>query len=400
MSAHVLTAPACRIAMTNPRIAPICGRGHKAGADHLRPVETRPDRWDILRDLTRCLADFGLRDRDINVLRALLSCLPEAPEHGLVVFASNRSLSERAGGMEERTLRRHLARLVEAGLLARRDSPNRKRYLRRAAGALPSCGFGFDLAPLFAARARIAAAAREATERAAETAALRERLSLLRRALIEARAADGLAEEIRLQMRRIPDAARLSELLTLAKDALMAREDGPDATCGRGHNIEDAPRDAAEMTGSGGQIVRHHHRMDKDLPETRARTEAETLPETAQDAMRTAARPPSFGQVTEACAGTMAFAEERPRSWHDLGRLALMLAPMIGIGGELIARARRAIGDQGFAIAVLCFCELQDRIEKPGAYLRAICRERDPMAAPVRLLAIAAGSARRAAAAC
>ncbi len=50
---------------------------------------------------------------------------------GVVVFPSNRELSIRAHGMAPATLRRHLASLVEAGLIIRRDSPNGKRFARR-----------------------------------------------------------------------------------------------------------------------------------------------------------------------------------------------------------------------------------------------------------------------------
>ena len=46
-------------------------------------------------------------------------------------FPSNNKLRSRAYGMSEPTLRRHLASLVKAGLLIRRDSPNGKRYARR-----------------------------------------------------------------------------------------------------------------------------------------------------------------------------------------------------------------------------------------------------------------------------
>ena len=51
--------------------------------------------------------------------------------------------------MSEPTLRRHLAALVEAGLIIRRDSPNGKRYARRVDEEVAQA-FGFDLAPLVA----------------------------------------------------------------------------------------------------------------------------------------------------------------------------------------------------------------------------------------------------------
>ena len=75
----------------------------------------------------------------------------------LIVFPSNASLSERAHGMAESTLRRHLASLVGAGLLIRRDSPNGKRFSRKALDG-ERRAFGFDLRPLLVMAADIAAA--------------------------------------------------------------------------------------------------------------------------------------------------------------------------------------------------------------------------------------------------
>jgi hypothetical protein len=64
-------------------------------------------------------------------------------------------------GMES-TLRRHLAKLVEAGLIARRSSPDGKRF---RVGTDPDLAFGLDLSPLFAAACRLSEAARAAAKR-------------------------------------------------------------------------------------------------------------------------------------------------------------------------------------------------------------------------------------------
>lgn len=62
---------------------------------------------------------FSLSDRDLTVLNALLSFhkgTSLSDNANLVVFPSNRALGERAHGMAESTLRRHLAVLVRSGL--------------------------------------------------------------------------------------------------------------------------------------------------------------------------------------------------------------------------------------------------------------------------------------------
>ena len=62
------------------------------------------------------------------------------------------------------TLRRHLAVLVECGLIIRRDSPNGKRFARKGRGGQVEQAYGFDLSPLVARAAEFEAmAARSAS---------------------------------------------------------------------------------------------------------------------------------------------------------------------------------------------------------------------------------------------
>ena len=102
--------------------------------------ETVVHKWRLFRALTEAKAPLGVTDRALSVLHALLSFHqetaltlpvvdPRAADEdgegsaGIVVFPSNRELSIRANGMAPATLRRHLACLVDAGLIIRRDSP-------------------------------------------------------------------------------------------------------------------------------------------------------------------------------------------------------------------------------------------------------------------------------------
>lgn len=78
-------------------------------------------------------------------------------------------------------MRRHLARLVEAGLLMRRDSPNGKRYVRKHGEE--RVAFGFDLSPLYRRSAEIARAAEAVCEAEDRVRRLREVVSLMRRGL-------------------------------------------------------------------------------------------------------------------------------------------------------------------------------------------------------------------------
>jgi DNA-binding transcriptional ArsR family regulator len=105
---------------------------------------------------------------------------PDSRDPSIVVFPSNGELSIRANGVPELTLRRHLARLVALGLIARRESPNGKRFARRG-GEGETTAFGFDLAPFIASKDRIEAAAAEIRAHATRLRMLREKIRLLRR---------------------------------------------------------------------------------------------------------------------------------------------------------------------------------------------------------------------------
>jgi hypothetical protein len=106
-------------------------------------------KWRLYRTLTEAKAPFGLRDGTLTVLQALSAFHAEttltldSEDPSIVVFPSNRELSIRANGVPESTLRRHLARLVAVGLIARRDAPNGKRFARRdREGEMTALGFG------------------------------------------------------------------------------------------------------------------------------------------------------------------------------------------------------------------------------------------------------------------
>jgi replication initiation protein RepC len=83
--------------------------------------------------------------------------------------------------MAPTTLRRHLAALVDCGLIIRRDSPNGKRLARRGQEGTIETAFGFDLSPLVARADQFEAWAEEvrAEERALKL--VRERITLCRR---------------------------------------------------------------------------------------------------------------------------------------------------------------------------------------------------------------------------
>ena len=109
----------------------------------------------------------------------------ESAGAGIVVFPSNKELSIRAHGMAPATLRRHLACLVDAGLIIRRDSPNGKRFARRGQGGEIEDAFGFDLTPLVARAGEIENLAEEVRAENRAMALLREKITLARRDIVK-----------------------------------------------------------------------------------------------------------------------------------------------------------------------------------------------------------------------
>ena len=298
------------------------------------------DKWEGLRLLTDAAQYFDLSHRSLGVLRALLSFLPARlirPDEA-IVYPSNRTLSERMNGMPESTLRRHLAALVGAGIVNRRDSPNRKRFSRRAGqGAI---AFGFDLAPL----ARMATALQI---RADEAAAHREKIALLRVQLADLRgqAIDytgdtALTDDARRALRNKPDSAVLKALVTTLKSVL--------------------PRTITpEMSASDSHNERH---ID---------IETIIVPDSEKPAQMEASEP-DFQRVTKSCREYRTYFPEPVRTWRDLVHVADTLSPMMGIDPPVFHEAMRVMGAKTAAVTVLCMLDGLAAITNPGGYLRRL----------------------------
>lgn len=149
-----------------------------------RPPEKVVHKWKIFHAICTARPRLGVSERSLSVLNALLTFHPETAltgEGDLVVFPSNHQLSLRAHGMPASTLRRHLAVLVDAGLLIRRDSPNGKRYARKGQGGEIELAFGFDLSPLVVCSEKFEKMAAEIEAEARALKLARERVTLCRR---------------------------------------------------------------------------------------------------------------------------------------------------------------------------------------------------------------------------
>src|SRR5579863_2893949 len=149
-----------------------------------RPPEKVVHKWKLFQTLCAARPRLGVSERALAVLNALLTFHPETTLTGkddLIVFPSNQQLMLRAHGMPAATLRRHLAALVDAGLIMRRDSPNGKRYARKGRGGGIELAFGFDLSPLVARAEEFEALAADIEAEARSLKLVRERITLCRR---------------------------------------------------------------------------------------------------------------------------------------------------------------------------------------------------------------------------
>lgn len=328
------------------------------------PVKKEDARWSLLDLVRRCRRALGLRDRDVAVLRGLLSFVPQSADPStLVVFASNSALIERCDGIDERTLRRRVAHLKANGLLARKPSPNGKRYRVMDECAEARLTYGIDLSPLFAIRDHLIALADECSRDEIRCKALR---SVIRDILYNK------AAEIQPAVR---DLAYRSLRRSLSSDQLAdliekLQEELPQA------GVE--PSSVTEhVSGNDRQNDRHIQKSIKESYESECATENASSGKCTNDPATNAEERDSDITVYECMAlakNAASFASSAAKDWSDVVRLSDTLAPAVGLARTDVESARNAMGALGSALAILGIVEAFDRIRRPRAYLQALTK--------------------------
>jgi replication initiation protein RepC len=372
-----------------------------------RPPEAAVHKWTVFRALCAARRRLGLSERTLAVLDALLSFHPETVLSGdnLVVFPSNAQLSLRAHGMAASTLRRHLAALVDAGLVLRRDSANGKRFARKGRDGAIDEAFGFDLAPLAARAAEFEALAEEIRAEQRALAYAKERITLARRDLVKAIAA-GLEQDVAIAaapgrpaswvgyhalcrelVARIPQAAGLpalealaGEFSALADEVLKLLEDWVKAT---------------KASANESQIERHLQTSNSQVlidlepacEQTRQATEIATVPK------RRAPLP--LGLVLQACPDIADYARGGVANWRDLGAAAGVARAALGVSPSAYAAATAALGPTDAAIAVAAILQRGAAIRNAGGYLRELARKAEAGEFSVGPMLMALVAARR-----
>jgi replication initiation protein RepC len=348
------------------------------------------DKWQLLRALTEARAHFGLSDRTIGLLEALVSFTTDRILDGskpIIVFPSNRELSIRARGMAPATIRRHLTALVEAGLLFRRDSANGKRYCVRDDRGVVDEAFGFDLAPFALKAAEIHALAETVRNEAKAlrmlktevTLHLRDISKIITAAIEEARAGDWDALVTEFQemsfgsLPRRPDTASLSTLRARLHSFRAKVE-----------NAYLSSLSEEEMSGNDTRSERHIQNSNTDLPfELDGQGELERAEpvgdrnEGAKSTERVQERRVaiSLERMRKVCPQIGDYAQGGLKNWQDLIRAADLVRSMLGVSPDAWAKARKAMGEQAAAIVVAVMLERVDEIRSPGGYLRDLTRK-------------------------
>jgi replication initiation protein RepC len=338
------------------------------------------DKWQLYRWLCEGKEIIGVGDRSLAVLSALLSFLPDnelSADNGLVVFPSNVQLSMRAHGMANATLRRHLAALLECGLISRKDSPNGKRYSRKGRGGEITDAFGFSLAPLLARAEELQQAAESVRAAARALKLVRERITLQRRdiaKLIEVAAAEEVSGDwgtlwtrFRAIVEAIPRRAALDALEPILSD-LAALHDEVAMLLEKHVNAENLSANESQNDPQQ-QISESSSKFDLEPGLRNSQgPKSELVKAKAEDA--TKAYP--LGLVMRSCPEIADYAVSGISTWRDLMTTAAQVRGYLGISPSAYEEALDVFGQENTAVVTACILQRSQHINSAGGYLRAL----------------------------
>jgi len=376
MQTHITTTPFGRRPMTLDLMASqVAAKSMREGA--------AVEKWKIFHAIRDAKEPLGATDRALAILNALLSFHPEnelTTEGELIVWPSNEQLTARANGMSPATLRRHLACLVDCGLIIRRDSPNGKRFARKGRGGQVEQAYGFDLSPIVARAEEFKelAEAVQAEKRAYK--AVRERLTLLRRdivKMIDAGIEEGVPGNWGLMTRTYQDImAGLPR--TAPRQVLEAICEDLELLWAEVHETLESFTKSQNMSANESHFERH---IQNSNPESisesergsRKEDEASGTP-TENDNLRSLPkRELPLGIVLDACKDWRELAKGGEiRSWRDFLAAAEVARPFLGVSPSAWQEACDVLGERDAAIVLAAILQRGDHINSPGGYLRSL----------------------------
>ena len=361
------------------KLALVKGQFEAARNQDARPV----DKWRVFRDACEARETLGLQDRALAVLDALLSFYPEkelSVEQGLVVFPSNQQLSLRAHGIAGTTLRRHLAALVEAGLIQRRDSPNGKRYVHRDGAGEIEAAYGFDLSPLVVRAEELAQRAQDVVAERRRYKLGREALTICRRdvrKLISAAIEEGaegdwtaieaIYVDLVSRLPRHPSRADieivLNEMSVLREEILNQLEIQLKTQKTDGNDVQDGCHIQNSKPESLNELEPSSEKEQGVTVATNQKPKRETL----------TAFP--LGMVLRACPQIADYSPDgKVERWRDLMAAAVVVRSMLGVSPSAYQLACEVMGPENAATAIACILERAGHINSAGGYLRDLTR--------------------------
>jgi replication initiation protein RepC len=343
-------------------------------------------KWQVYRDLCEGKSVIGIGDRALAVLAALLSFHPDdelSEENGLIVFPSNRQLSLRAHGMAYATLRRHIAALLECGIILRRDSPNGKRYARKGGGGELEDAFGFSLAPLLARAEQFAAAAAKVRSDHRALKLMRERITLQRRdigKLIDAAIeedAPGAWEDIWRRYRaivdRLPRKATVDDLQPFAAALDELRDDVDNALKSLINTKNPSANESQNELQQSDSNTDTSFESEPALEKARGDAEPELETKAARrEPLKTYTQTYPLGLVLKACPDITEYALDGIANWRDLMATAAQVRGYLGVSPSAYEDACHVMGQECAAIVIACILQRASHINSAGGYLRAL----------------------------
>ncbi|ANP90563.1 replication initiation protein RepC [Rhizobium leguminosarum] len=343
------------------------------------------DKWKIFRDASAAMEALRIQSSSLAVLDALLSFYPEnelREDAQLIVFPSNLQLSLRAHSMPGSTLRRHLAVLVEAGLIVRRDSANGKRFSRKDQAGDVEEAFGFDLSPLLLRSEELAMLAQDVIAARAAYRKAKEKLTICRRdtrKLISAAMEEGAEgnwqaiEHAYISLvGRLPRTPTAGELVDILDEMEMLKQEIL--------NLLEINDNSGNDSSNDAHIERHiQNSKPESIPELEPSSEKEPgakprKTEASKEPLKTF----PLSIVLKACPQVSDYAPGGSvDSWRELMSAAVVIRSMLGVSPSAYQEACEVMGPENAAVAMACILERANLINSAGAYLRDLTRRAD-----------------------
>ncbi|MCO5066769.1 MAG: replication initiation protein RepC [Rhizobiaceae bacterium] len=376
MQTHLATTPFGRRPMTLGLIS------SQVSAKSIEQ-DAKASKWQVFRDIREAKEALGATDRALAILNALLTFHRDEEltgEGNLIVFPSNEQLIRRANGMSPATLRRHLANLVNSGLIIRRDSPNGKRFARKGQGGAIEQAYGFDLSPILARAEEF----RELAEAvAAERKAFRlvkERLTICRRDVVKMIEA-GINESVPgnwrgFQRRYEAIIGRLPR--TAPRQVLEVLADELEDLWAEVHQTLELFVKSQDSNANESHSERHIQNSTPNFNpngETKyslgTKNEVSGSAEPTDNVRSLPRRDLPLGMVLSACPDIVPYAEGgQIRTWRDLAAAADRTRPSMGVSPSAWQDAVEVMGLQSASIVLAAILQRAEHIRSRGGYLR------------------------------